>query len=82
MALKVTNPARAGLVSLYRTGIYAPPAGLEPATGLLTRWSASMIVDTIGPLYMSCRKLRVDGRGPFRAPTYGLSLVALTLQCQ
>jgi hypothetical protein len=55
---------------------FAPPAGLEPATGRLTLPLAPLIEDTICLLHIKCRNQRKEELRRSSSPIYNLALVA------
>ena len=59
--------------------VFAPPAGLEPATGLLTRSVVSMIEDTICFSHVKRRNQQREESCHSRSPVCNLMLVASVL---
>jgi hypothetical protein len=59
--------------------VVAPPAGLEPATGSLTRWLVPLIEGTIDlPSFRCLRPIRSEGRW-VTSPRCNLALVAFAV---
>ena len=62
--------------------VFAPPAGLEPATGTLTRSSILLIEDTICLLRARNRNRQGEELRRSRLPIYNFALVAFALNGQ
>ena len=56
--------------------VFAPPAGLEPATRGLTRLAISLIEDAIRFSHVNCRNKEKVELPPSRSPICNLTLVA------